>query len=152
VRQLNARGTTILLTTHYLEEAEELCDEIAIINHGQVIACDTTPRLLQRLDNKTLLLTTAQPLDAVPEALASFQPELDRQGRLVFRYRASESPVARILEAVRQAGLEIADVSTVETDLEDIFLQLTAGAHDGAGGPSRAASQADAGSAHGGRR
>lgn len=125
VRQLNRRGTTILLTTHYLEEAEELCDEIAIINHGQVIACDTTPELLKRLDTKALALKVAENVDAVPAALQPFQPELDRHGRLVFRYRASESPVAQILEAVHAAGLTIVDVSTEETDLEDIFLQLT---------------------------
>jgi ABC-2 type transport system ATP-binding protein len=125
VRQLNKRGTTILLTTHYLEEAEELCVEIAIINHGQVIACDTTPELLKRLDTKALALKVQENVDAVPAALQPFQPELDRHGRLVFRYRASESPVAQILEAVRDAGLTIVDVSTEETDLEDIFLQLT---------------------------
>jgi ABC-2 type transport system ATP-binding protein len=128
VRQLNKRGTTILLTTHYLEEAEELCDEIAIINHGQVIACDTTPELLKRLDTKALALKVQENVDAVPAALQPFQPELDRHGRLVFRYRASESPVAQILEAVRDAGLTIVDVSTEETDLEDIFLQLTSSA------------------------
>jgi ABC-2 type transport system ATP-binding protein len=122
---LNKRGTTILLTTHYLEEAEELCDEIAIINHGKVIACDTTPELLKRLDTKALALTVAETVEAVPAALQRFQPEIDRHGRLVFRYRASESPVPQILEAVGAAGLTIVDVSTEETDLEDIFLQLT---------------------------
>jgi len=125
VRGLNRRGTTVLLTTHYLEEAEELCDEIAIINHGRVIACDPTPKLLRRLDNKTLSLNVAEHLAAVPAALARFEPELPEPNRLVFRYRTSQSPVPEILAAVSEAGLTVTDVSTVETDLEDIFLQLT---------------------------
>jgi len=130
VRQLNRQGTTILLTTHYLEEAEQLCDRIAIINHGQVIACDTTEALLRRLDNKELVLEVAEQLAGIPEPLAPFLPEVASARKLVFRYRASESPLSAILEAVQRAGLSVVDVSTVETDLEDIFLQLTRGAHD----------------------
>ncbi len=131
VRQLNRGGTTVLLTTHYLEEAEELCDQIAIINHGSVIACDTTPNLLRRLDSKWLTILLDAPLDAVPAGLAPFEPELADSQRLIFRYKASESPVTAILAAVQQAGLGIRDVSTEEADLEDIFLQLTRGAHAG---------------------
>ena len=131
VRQLNRGGTTVLLTTHYLEEAEELCDEIAIINHGSVIACDTTPNLLRRLDSKSLTILLTEPIDAVPESLAGFEPELADSRRLVFRYKTSEAPVSAILGAVQDAGLKILDVSTVEADLEDIFLQLTRGAHAG---------------------
>ena len=132
VEALNRRGTTILLTTHYLEEAEELCDRIAIINHGRVIACDTTGDLLRRLDNKTLTLVLAQPVTEVPAELSSFEPEVVAPGRLLFRYRTSDSPVGRILSAVAGTALTVTDVSTEETDLEDIFLQLTRGAHDGA--------------------
>jgi ABC-2 type transport system ATP-binding protein len=130
VRELNRRGTTILLTTHYLEEAEELCDRIAIINHGEVIACESTPELLKRLDNKTLTLVLAEALESVPDALAALQPELTGPRSLLFRYRASASPVAQILETVREAGLTVVDMTTEESDLEDIFLQLTYGAHD----------------------
>jgi ABC-2 type transport system ATP-binding protein len=126
VRELNRLGTTVLLTTHYLEEAEELCDEIAIINHGQVIACDTTPALLRRLDNKSISLSVAEQVETAPAALARFEPEIPDPHRLVFRYRASQSPVAEILAAVSESGLTVTDVSTEETDLEDIFLQLTA--------------------------
>jgi ABC-2 type transport system ATP-binding protein len=132
VRGLNRRGTTVLLTTHYLEEAEELCDRIAIINHGRVIACDTTEALLRRLDNKALTLVLAEAVTEVPEGLARFQPELLGPGRLLFHYRTSQSPVNEILGAVAASGLSVADMSTEETDLEDIFLQLTRGAH-GAG-------------------
>ena len=129
VRELNRRGTTVLLTTHYLEEAEELCDEIAIINHGKVIACDPTPVLLRRLDNKTLTLIVAETLERPPPSLDAFEPELVDAHRLVFRYRASQSPVPDVLRAVSEAGLTVADLTTEEADLEDIFLQLTAGSH-----------------------
>ena len=137
VRELNRRGTTILLTTHYLEEAEELCDLIAIINHGRVIACDATEALLQRLDSKDLTLILGHDLDRVPETLQSFNVELVGPRRLVFHYRRSESPVPAILNAVSTAGLSVCDMTTEETDLEDIFLQLTR-AEDGPGIEGRA--------------
>ncbi|MGH6947617.1 MAG: ABC transporter ATP-binding protein [Kiloniellales bacterium] len=125
VRRLNRAGATILLTTHYLEEAEELCDRIAIIDHGAVIACDSTAALLRRLDNKTLTMTLERDLDALPAALALQGGELAAPRRIVFRYKASKSPLPAILEAVAASRLVIVDMSTEETDLEDIFLQLT---------------------------
>ncbi len=125
VKELNQRGTTILLTTHYLEEAEELCDRIAIIDHGQVIACDTTEALLGRLDSKDLTLILAEDLTQVPAELSGFHVEIAGPRHLVFHYRPSESPVPEVLRAVAQAGLSIVDMSTEETDLEDLFLQLT---------------------------
>ena len=131
VRQLNRAGTTVLLTTHYLEEAEELCDRIAIINHGKVIACDDTERLLARIDSKALTLVFDGELDGVPSCLAEFSPEQTGPRHLMFHYHASESPVPQILDAVCGAGLSVVDMSTEEADLEDIFLQLTRGAHDG---------------------
>ena len=134
VRELNRRGATILLTTHYLEEAEELCDRIAIINHGRVVACDTTRALLRRLDNKTLTLVLAEAVTEVPEALKAFQPELLEPGRLLFHYRTRQSPVSEILSVVAGTALTVTDVSTEEADLEDIFLQLTRGAHAEAAG------------------
>ncbi|OAN52359.1 multidrug ABC transporter ATP-binding protein [Paramagnetospirillum marisnigri] len=125
VRELNARGVTILLTTHYLEEAEQLCDRIAIINHGKLVACDSTSNLLKRIDGKVLTVTVDRDLTECPAALAPFSPELRPGGQVVIRYRPSATPMARILAAFSEAGLVIADLSTEETDLEDIFLQLT---------------------------
>jgi ABC-2 type transport system ATP-binding protein len=125
VRELNARGTTILLTTHYLEEAEQLCDRIAIINHGKLVACDTTGNLLKRIDGKALTVTVDRDLSESPAALAPFSPELRPERRVVVRYRPSTTPISRILDAFAAAGLTIMDLSTEETDLEDIFLQLT---------------------------
>ncbi|SDG18843.1 ABC-2 type transport system ATP-binding protein [Limimonas halophila] len=126
VQALNARGTTILLTTHYLHEAEALCDEIAIINHGDIVACDTTPNMLRRLDSKTIILNVQEALTAVPATLTPYDAELLDAHRIAIQYHRSTSPVAGILEAVGAAGLSIADVSTREAALEDIFLQITA--------------------------
>ena len=126
VKAMNQRGTTILLTTHYLEEAEELCDQVAIINHGQVVTHDTTANLLRRVDGKTLTLTVAQPLAGVPEGLDRFDATVNTaRNALVFTYRPSKTSIAEILAAVQNAGLTITDLSTEEADLQDIFLQLT---------------------------
>ncbi|HTH16152.1 MAG TPA: ABC transporter ATP-binding protein [Magnetospirillum sp.] len=125
VKKLNAAGTTIVLTTHYLEEAEELCDRIAIINHGKLVACEDKRALLGRLDSKAVILTLDRVPDIIPAALAPLSPELRPDGRMIVRYKPSEMPIAGILDAVRSAGLTLVDLTTEETDLEDIFLQLT---------------------------
>lgn len=125
VRELNQRGTTIVLTTHYLEEAQELCDRIAIIADGKLAACDTTENLLDRVDGKELTITTDTTLTAIPDSLAAFDPQLLPHNRLLFRYRRSETKVAQILAAASAAGIGIVDLSSSEADLEDIFLQLT---------------------------
>ncbi len=129
VRRLNAeRGMTIILTTHYLEEAEEMCDEIAIVNHGAVVARDSTVNLLGRLDAKTLVI---QPESPAPDEIAL--PEgvtLERKatGALAFSYRRQQTRAEIVLDAVRDAGIRIADVATEEPDLEDVFLALTSSA------------------------
>jgi ABC-2 type transport system ATP-binding protein len=125
VRRLNAAGTTILLTTHYLEEAQALCDRIAIINHGRLIANDTTDALLRTLDARTLSVTIDRALDAVPAALSGFTVELPAPNRLRFQYPPSRVQGGAILAAVQAAGLGIVEVATRETELEDIFLKLT---------------------------
>jgi len=125
VRKLNAAGTTVLLTTHYLEEAEELCDRIAIINHGRVIACEPTAMLLRRLDSKELVFILEEDLAGVPAPLARFDAQLQSPRRLMLRYQPSRTRIGEILAAVQATGLTIVDMTTLEADLEDIFLQLT---------------------------
>ena len=135
VRGLNAQGTTILLTTHYLEEAEALCNTIAIINHGRLIACEAKESLLRRLDSKEMAVTLDHPLAGLPDALKKFHVEHPSPARLLFRYPPSRVDGGAILAAVQEAGLVIRDVTTRESDLEDIFLKLTR-APGGAGRPT----------------
>ncbi|MEQ8390053.1 MAG: ABC transporter ATP-binding protein [Thalassospira sp.] len=125
VKELNAAGVTIVLTTHYLEEAEELCDEIAIINQGKVIAHEDKRSLLRRIDHKTLVLTVNNELNAVPDALAPWGAELKSENQIALHYRPSNTQMTEILEAIHGCGLAIKDLSTEEGDLEDIFLMLT---------------------------
>ncbi|WJY20534.1 ABC transporter ATP-binding protein [Fontisubflavum oceani] len=124
VRKLNEQGMTIILTTHYLEEAQEMCDEIAIINHGEVIVRDRTETLLAQMDAKTLVI--------MPEGVAGPVQTPDgvecskrADGALVFSYRRSTVSADTILQAVRAAGITIRDVATEEPNLEDVFVELT---------------------------
>ena len=122
---LNADGTTILLTTHYLEEAERFCDAIAIIDEGRLAACDTTSALVRRLDRKTVTLSIAEDIAAVPPEIERFDATLLPLRRLAVHYRPSQTEVGEILAAVAAAGLTIIDLTTEESDLEDVFLALT---------------------------
>ena len=124
---LNRQGVTIVLTTHYLEEAEQLCDTIAIVNHGEVVACEPTGALLRTLDTRTAVITPDKPLPA-PPALGALEARLAADGRLTIDFKAGDGGVEQVLNAVRAAGIGIKDLSIREPDLEDVFLALTYGA------------------------
>ncbi len=126
VRKLNAAGTTILLTTHYLEEAQELCDTIAIINNGELVANDTKANLLRRIDNKKLTLRLDRDLAELPENMRAGGWFLTSPRTLSIAYRPSAAAVGALLRNVQMNGLVIVDLTTEETTLEDIFIQLTA--------------------------
>jgi ABC-2 type transport system ATP-binding protein len=124
MRRLQEQGTTIVLTTHYLQEAEALCDRIAILNHGRLIACDSTRALKRRLDSKELGVTLAKEISEVPKSLLRFRAELAAPDRLIFQYPPSKTQAGELLAAVSEAGLTIVDVAIREVDLEDVFLRL----------------------------
>lgn len=126
VRELNKRGTTILLTTHYLEEAEELCDNIAIINHGKIIVNDKTESLVNILDQKQLILKLRNAIENVPSGLKNLESKLIDDKTLSITYRKSTTPINEVLNILNKEGLEICDLSTEEPDLEDIFKHLVA--------------------------
>lgn len=124
VRELNQQGVTILLTTHYLEEAEELCDSIAIINHGELIACEKKTEMMKRFDSKELVIQPEKPLVGVPAALAEFDAELDADGQLVLRYAPSQYTVPDMLARLKKAKVKVHDLTTREAELEDVFRSL----------------------------
>jgi ABC-2 type transport system ATP-binding protein len=124
VRRLNRAGMTIILTTHYLEEAEEMCDEIGIINEGAVVARDTTARLLDRLDGRRMVVTPEAPVAALPQA-GGIEAAQHPDGTIGISYRARETSAEAVLEAVRAAGIRIRDLRIEQADLQDVFLDLT---------------------------
>lgn len=125
VRELNRRGVSIVLTTHYLEEAEELCERIAIINHGQVIANKPTRELVNMAQEKIVEVTVDRDM-ATPPSSPLFQKIDLTAGRvLTITYSKAVANAGDVLGAVQAAGYGIADVSTREPDLEDVFLNLT---------------------------
>lgn len=125
VRELNAGGTTVVLTTHYLEEAEELCDRIAILHQGRLAANESTVTLLSRIDEKTILVRPETPLTELPPGLDDLRPELRPDGELHLFFKPSTTRLMDVLDRLKAGGLVIQDLSTIETDLEDVFLQLT---------------------------
>ncbi|MGF1447642.1 MAG: ABC transporter ATP-binding protein [Pikeienuella sp.] len=139
VRELNRAGTTVILTTHYLEEAQEMCDRIAIVNHGAVVACDSTEALLSRLDAKTLVLRLDRPMATPPDLGADVQAVLRRPDTLCLTYSRSACHAPQIIDRAQAAGLACLDITTEEPDLEAVFLSLTrsetAGTDEASGKP-----------------
>jgi ABC-2 type transport system ATP-binding protein len=127
VRKLNAAGTTVVLTTHYLEEAQEMCDTIAIINQGNVVACEPTANLLKRLNYRTLVVWPSERLADIPAPLKDLEPAMRKDGALAITYRTGEASIEQLLGRVRGAGVGIGDLATEEPDLEDVFVALTSG-------------------------
>ena len=126
VRALHARGVTVVLTTHYLEEAQALCDTIAIINHGKVIACEPTHKLISRLDQKTLVVTPQTPISLPFPGFEDITFAMRATGAFALTYKTSEHSVEELLDRVRAHGVAIKDLSIEEPDLEDVFVEMTA--------------------------
>jgi ABC-2 type transport system ATP-binding protein len=128
VRQLRERGTTIVLTTHYLEEAEALADRVAVIDHGRLIAVDTPRALLRRHGKRRLRVTFGQPLAAglqLPEPLARAGAEIDG-GRTILTCPLDAAALAPLLAAVSTVSTAVLDIETEQPSLEQVFLELTA--------------------------
>ncbi|MDF7776490.1 ABC transporter ATP-binding protein [Sphingomonas sp. AOB5] len=129
VRELNQRGVTVVLTTHYLEEAEQLCDRIAIINHGKLIANKPTRDLIGMAQEKVVEVTVDRDVPAPPSASCFQKIEMKGERTLVITYRKDQANAGQVLDAVQKDGYGIVDVSTREADLEDVFLNLTRAAN-----------------------
>ncbi len=125
VREINETGTTILLTTHYLEEAEQMCGRIAIMNHGEIVALDRTASLLSRLGNREIRVQLEQPLASLPASLADLGARLDKNGLgLVIPLHHGQG-AGEVLALLCHGGLAVADIETRSAGLEEVFLKLT---------------------------
>lgn len=127
VRRLRERGVTIILTTHYIEEAEEMADRIGVIRQGQLILVEDKHTLMQRLGRKELQLQLKQPLAAVPASLAAYQLELLDDGhalRYAYDTQQEQTGIAELLAALASAGIEFKDLKSSESSLEEIFVNL----------------------------
>lgn len=125
IRELRAQGTTILLTTHYLEEAEELCDEIAIINHGKLVTSQKTEDLLRTLDSKELIITLDKDIKNLPNFLTNLNTEIVAERKIIVRIPPDKVTVDSVIDAIRNSGFGIHDLTTKQSDLEDIFIAMT---------------------------
>ena len=127
VRKLRDKGVTIILTTHYIEEAEEMADRVGVINRGKLILVEEKAALMRKLDKRQLTLTLAEPMAAVPLELADWQPELSDGGhRLVYSFDANDerSGIPSLLRRLSDLGIGFKDLDTSKSSLEDIFVGL----------------------------
>jgi len=131
VRSLRESGVTIVLTTHYIEEAEDMADRVGVISHGKIILVEDKVTLMHKLGKKQLVLQLQQPLARLPESLATHALSLNPQGtELTYVYdpRAARNDVAALLDDLRRTGIGLRDLQTTQSSLEDIFVSLVEGA------------------------
>ncbi|MFT4863596.1 MAG: ABC-2 type transport system ATP-binding protein [Pseudohongiellaceae bacterium] len=127
VRELKSTGVTIILTTHYIEEAEEIADRVGVINNGELIVIEEKTKLMTKLGKKQLILELTASLEQIPSSLDHFELELAPSGQqLIYTFSAQveHSSIAGLLDELKQAGIEIKDLNTTQTSLEDIFVSL----------------------------
>jgi ABC-2 type transport system ATP-binding protein len=128
VKRLNDEGVTVVLTTHYLEEAEELCDRIAIINHGELIANKPTREMVDMAREKIVVLTLDRPVAVLPSHPAFLKCVAAAPDKIEITYNKDKTNAGEILGVVQGQGMVIVDVTTREADLEDVFVRLTTSA------------------------
>jgi ABC-2 type transport system ATP-binding protein len=127
VRELRASGVTVILTTHYIEEAEEMADRVGVINKGEIILVEEKAELMRKLGKKQLTLLLQAPLTAVPAGLEGFALELaDAGNALVYTYdtRGERTGITRLLAGLADAGIRFRDLQTTQSSLEEIFVSL----------------------------
>ncbi|MGD8784692.1 MAG: ABC transporter ATP-binding protein [Thioalkalispiraceae bacterium] len=130
VRRLRASGVTIILTTHYIEEAEAIADRVGVINHGELLLVDDKQALMHKLGKRQLVIELESPLSTIPTPLNQFDLELaDEDSQLVYTYdpHKPHTGIHELLNAIGEAGLVIKDLSTTQTSLEEIFVNLVKG-------------------------
>jgi ABC-2 type transport system ATP-binding protein len=124
VRMLNDQGVTIILTTHYLEEAEEMCDRIAILNKGNIVALDSTKNLLDRIQTKKVTFKTNKKIDIKEGDLESLKIISNLENEISVSYEKSKINIEELINLIKTNNVQIKDISTDDGDLEDVFLRL----------------------------
>src|SRR3954453_23192589 len=127
VRKLRDQGTTVILTTHYIEEAEEMADRVGVISHGELIAVDEKKKLMAQLGKKTLDIMLADPLSAVPSGLSEWNLRIEEDGHVLcyeFDSNAERTGIASLMRRLTDLGIAYKDLSTHQSSLEDIFVEL----------------------------
>ena len=127
VKRLRENGVTIILTTHYIEEAEEIADRVGVINGGKILLIEEKDELMKKLGRKQLRIELAEPLAALPEALSGYQLTLEDEGHgLIYDYdiTGERTGITTLLTALAEAGIRLKDLSTRQSSLEDIFVEL----------------------------
>ena len=125
VKQLNKQGVTIILTTHYLSEAQEMCDRIAILNKGNLIALDTTDHLLEKIESKKITFKVNMKSKFNKKNLNGIQFSSHADNEIIALYERKKHKIDEIINIIKKEGVEIIDISTDDGDLEDVFIQLT---------------------------
>jgi len=127
VRDLRESGVTIILTTHYIEEAEEMADRVGVINNGEIIVVEEKAELMRKLGKKEVVLTLNEPLSALPDALSGFDLTLSEDGQQIsYAYvtTAKRTGITKLLSALAEEDITFSDLDTKQSSLEDIFVSL----------------------------
>ncbi len=125
IKQLNKEGVTIILTTHYLKEAEEMCDRIGILNKGNLVALDTTKNLLKRIQTKIVKFSVDKKVDINNGSLKSVNILSNDLSELVISYEKNTINISEIIKFINEQNIKLSDISTDDGDLEDVFIRLT---------------------------
>ena len=125
VKLLNKQGVTVILTTHYLEEAEQMCNRIGILNNGNLVALDSTKNLLMRIKTKKIIFKTQNKIKLEDDDLESLKVIYNKENEICVSYEKSKVDVENIISLIKKNNNKIEDISTDDGDLEDVFLRLT---------------------------
>ena len=125
VKNLNKQGVTIILTTHYLFEAQEMCNRIAILNKGNLVALDTTKNLLDRIKTKKIIFKVNKSIDLSKKKINGLSFRLNLNNEIIISYERNKHKIEDIINIIKSEGVEIIDISTEDGNLEDVFIQLT---------------------------
>ncbi|MBO6493510.1 MAG: ABC transporter ATP-binding protein [Pelagibacteraceae bacterium] len=125
VKNLNKQGVTIILTTHYLFEAQEMCDRIAILNKGDLVAHDTTKNLLNRIKTKKIIFKVNKSIDLSKKKISGLSFSSNLSNEIIISYERNKHKIEDIINIIKSEGVEIIDISTKDGNLEDVFIQLT---------------------------